>query len=69
MNENINYKNAFEELQNIVAEIENGQISIDELSHKVERAAELIHLCKTKLSTTEESVENILRSIQALDKN
>ena len=50
MNEKPNYTEAFEELQDIVSEIEEGQISVDELSAKVKRAAVLIRICKNKLS-------------------
>jgi exodeoxyribonuclease VII small subunit len=60
-----NYTQAFEELQKIVNEIENGKISVDELSEKVKRATELIVICKTKLTTTEENVNKILREIDA----
>ncbi|NDA63963.1 MAG: exodeoxyribonuclease VII small subunit [Chitinophagia bacterium] len=45
----INYSQAFEELQKIVSEMEDGQISVDELAMKVKRASELIHICKNKL--------------------
>jgi exodeoxyribonuclease VII small subunit len=65
MSELPNYTEAFEELQKIVAEIENGKISVDELSEKVKRATELIVICKTKLTTTEENVNKILREIDA----
>ena len=67
MSEKINYTDAFEELQLIVAEIENGEISVDELSEKVKRATELIRICKTKLTTTEENVNKILKDIEASD--
>ena len=40
----LNYALAFEELQTIVGEMETGDISIDELSIKVKRAAELIQI-------------------------
>lgn len=63
MNETPNYTQAFEELQRIVAEIENGAISVDELSDKVKRATELIRICKAKLTTTEENVNQILKDI------
>lgn len=63
MNEPLNYADAFEELQRIVSEIEEGQISVDELSEKVKRAAHLITICKTKLSTTEEDVNRILKDL------
>jgi exodeoxyribonuclease VII small subunit len=64
MSEPLNYTQAFEELQRIVLEIENGKISVDELSEKVKRATELIVICKAKLSSTEENVNKILRDIE-----
>ncbi|MEO7209994.1 MAG: exodeoxyribonuclease VII small subunit [Chitinophagaceae bacterium] len=67
MNETINYTTAFEELQTIVTEIEQGEISVDELSEKVKRAALLIKLCKTKLITTEEDVNKILKELDSKD--
>ena len=67
MENDIKYTDAFEELQQIVEEIENGQISVDELSEKVKRAAALIKICKTKLSTTEENVNQILKELDDSD--
>lgn len=63
MSKEPNYAEAFEELQTIVAEIENGQISVDELSEKVKRATILIKICKAKLTTTEEDVAKILKDL------
>ena len=63
MTEKPNYTEAFEELQQIVSEIEEGQISVDELSEKVKRAAMLISICKMKLSATEEDVNKILKDL------
>ena len=63
MNDQPNYAEAFAELQQIVSEIEEGQISVDELSEKVKRAALLINICKTKLSSTEEDVNRILKDL------
>jgi exodeoxyribonuclease VII small subunit len=60
----INYESAFKELQAIVSEIELGQITVDILSQKVKRAAELIAICKTKLSSTEEDVNQILKELE-----
>ena len=65
MAEQLNYSEAFEELQRIVTEIEHGEISVDELSQKVKRATELIKICKTKLATTEEDVNKILKELDA----
>lgn len=65
MSEKINYTAAFEELQTIVSEIEQGEISVDELSEKVKRASQLIKLCKTKLTATEEDVTKILKELDS----
>ena len=59
----VNYVQAFEELQAIVTEIELGQITVDILSEKVKRASELITICKTKLTSTEEDVNKILKEL------
>lgn len=64
MEEELNYANAFEELQEIVTEIEQGEISVDELSAKVKRATTLIKFCKLKLTTTEEDVNAILKELE-----
>ncbi len=68
MNKKMNYAVAFEELQQIVSEIEEGEISVDELSEKVKRAALLIKVCKTKLTQTEEDVNQILKELDEGEK-
>ncbi len=64
MTEKINYVEAFNELQLIVQEIEDGEITVDELALKVKRAAALIKICKFKLSSTEEDVNQILKELE-----
>ena len=64
MNDIPTYTDAFDELQSIVSEIEQGEISVDELSEKVKRAAFLIAICKQKLTSTEEDVDRILRELE-----
>ena len=64
MSKEPNYTEAFQELQEIVLEIEQGEISVDELSEKVKRAAVLIKICRTKLSSTEEDVAKILKDLE-----
>ena len=63
MSEKPGYTEAFEELQQIVREIENGQITVDELAIKVKRATDLISICKLKLTTTEENINQILKDL------
>lgn len=63
MKEEISYTEAVTELENIVSDIENDDVSVDELGIKVKRASELIAICKNKLHTTEEEVSKILKEI------
>lgn len=64
MTEKENYEKAFGELQDIVREIEDGEITVDALSEKVKRAAQLIRICRAKLTTTEEDVNRILKELE-----
>lgn len=63
--EKISYSEAIEELERIVAEIENENIAIDDLSDKVKRAAQLIQICKKALQITDEEVKRILEDINS----
>lgn len=67
MDESYPYTEAFAELQEIVAEIEQGEISIDKLSEKVKRASILIAACKAKLTATEADVSAILETLKQPD--
>lgn len=58
------YSLAFEELQRIVSEMEQGDVGIDELALNVKRAAELIQYCKNKLKATELDVAEILKQLE-----
>ena len=63
--EKISYTDAYNELTEIVSEIEQGEITVDVLSDKVKRAALLIKICRNKLSSTEDDVNNILKDLNA----
>jgi Exonuclease VII small subunit. len=55
------YETALEELQKIVADLQEENVSIDDLSEKVKRAAALIQFCKSKLRSTEEEIEDLFK--------
>ena len=65
----ITYTKAIEELENLVYEIENEDITVDDLSAKVKRAAVLIKICRDKLTKTEEEVNEILEEIKSDNKD
>jgi exodeoxyribonuclease VII small subunit len=58
------YTDAIKELENIIAEIENEEISVDILGEKVKRASELIKFCRDKLFKTEEEINDILKDLK-----
>lgn len=55
----ISYEKAMKELQEIVTNLQDEVTSVDELSNKIKRAAELIAFCKNKLRTTEEDIDQL----------
>ena len=63
MSDKKNYTDAFNELNQIVNDLEEGEISVDELSEKVKKASELIEFCQQKLASTEEDVNSILKDL------
>lgn len=60
----LTYADALAEIEEIIQHIENEQFSIDELADKVKRISELINFCKTKLRSTEEELEKILKKME-----
>lgn len=51
-------------MKQIAAEIENESVSVDVLAEKVKRASELIAFCQTKLRSTEQEVNNIIKQME-----
>lgn len=62
----LNYTEAYDELQQIVEDIENAEINIDELETKIKRASELLNICKDKLYTTQ---KNVMKSLEDIKPN
>jgi exodeoxyribonuclease VII small subunit len=54
------YTTAFEELKEIVDQLENDSISVDELAEKMKRSTELMKICKDKLTKTEEEINKTI---------
>ena len=68
MEQTLTYEEAYKELAQIAAEIENESVSIDVLAQKVKRASELITFCQTKLRSTEAEVNKIIAQMETLNK-
>ena len=60
MKNDITYKAAITEIEEIMTKIEDGELDVDELASNVKRVSELLKICKEKLYKTEEEVSKIL---------
>lgn len=69
MKKNPSYRQAIDEIESIVNEIENETVDVDTLSRKVKRAAFLIKLCRKKLKTTDDEVKKILKEFDREEGN
>ncbi|MBQ7163330.1 MAG: exodeoxyribonuclease VII small subunit [Bacteroidales bacterium] len=58
------YKAAMEELESILASIEQGDMDVDDMLKKVGRATELIRFCRQKLTQTDEAVQKLMEEIR-----
>jgi exodeoxyribonuclease VII small subunit len=60
MNKKPSYEDSFEEMTKIIATVEQGDITVDELHDYITRMAQLIRICKAKLDSIDENLELIL---------
>ena len=56
----IKYEEAVSQLEQIVANLEEGELNIDDLSSELKKAQKLITLCKQRLTKTDEEIQKIL---------
>lgn len=57
------------ELESILAELRADNCDVDRLAERTRRAVELLQLCRNRLTTTEEELSAILKSLQSPDQN
>ena len=57
------FNDAVTEIENILHNIESGDLDIDKLSVEVKRASELIKECQKKLKITEEEINSIFKDL------
>jgi len=59
MTQKLTYSEAYGQLENLVAQIEDDNLKLDELAEKVKAANELIAYCETKLRVIENEVKGV----------
>ena len=57
------FNEAVVEIEDILKNIENGELDVDKLSVEVKRASELIKQCQKKLRSTEDEINSIFREM------
>ena len=60
---NLTYDDAVRELQEILNALQSGQLGIDELTTKLQRASALLDFCQGKLTKTEAEVQAVLKRL------
>lgn len=61
--ENIGYKAAIAELEKILCELRSDNCDVDTLAGRVRRATELITLCRSRLTRTEDELAKVLSDL------
>lgn len=59
----LSYESAVAELEEILNKLEEGEISIDVLAEKIERASFLLQYCYERLGQTEKKVKDIIEKL------
>ncbi len=57
------FRDALVRIEEIIKNIENGDLDIDKLSAEVKNATELIRQCQKKLKTTEDEINSIFKDL------
>ncbi|HEY5471129.1 MAG TPA: exodeoxyribonuclease VII small subunit [Bacteroidales bacterium] len=57
------FNEAVADIEDILRNIESGDLDVDKLSVEVKRASELIKQCQKKLRTTEEEINSIFKEL------
>lgn len=63
--EETTYEKAYAELKSIMADLDDAEINIDQLSQKVRRAQELIAFCQQKLTRVEDDISQLIKEEKA----
>lgn len=65
--EQISYTAAMSELEGILSALRSDKCDVDTLTERTRRAVELLKICRSRLTTTEEELGSILESLKSTD--
>lgn len=58
------YNQALAELEKILSQLRSEACDVDSLTAATRRAVELLNICRSRLTTTEEELQQILQTLQ-----
>jgi len=61
----IGYADAMRELDDILEELERDDLDVDVLAVKVQRASELIHLCRGRIARAQADVDRVVTDLES----
>ena len=61
--ETIGYAQALEELESILAELEEDDVDVDKLASHVQRASQLIELCRDRIGNAKLKIEEFVKGL------
>ena len=62
--EEIGYAEALKELETILAELERTDVDVDVLASRVQRASELIRLCRDRIGNAKLQIDNVVNGLE-----
>lgn len=61
--ESLGYAEALEELERILAELERPDVDVDVLAERVERASQLIRLCRDRIGNARLQIDGVVNGL------
>ena len=66
MTDEIGYADAMRELDDILEELERDDLDVDVLATRVQRASELIQLCRGRIARAQADVDRVVTDLESL---
>jgi exodeoxyribonuclease VII small subunit len=66
LTEEIGYADAMRELDDILEELEREDLDVDVLAVRVQRASELIQLCRGRIARAQADVDRVVTDLESL---
>jgi exodeoxyribonuclease VII small subunit len=66
--DDIGYEAAMAELESILTELERGDVDVDALADRVDRASVLVRFCRSRIEETRMSVESVIAELDTTEE-